>query len=160
MLLAVLSDTHGNLAPACAALRAWQPDMVIHLGDCVRDALELRERFPAPDIRLVRGNCDVGVRESEKLSLNVEGVEIFATHGHLYNVKWGMDALRNAAYFSGARLCLFGHTHQRHYANVGGIEFLNPGSAGSGSEYSAALIRVENGAAECRIHTLGKDGLL
>ena len=156
MLLAVFSDTHGNIEPMCAAIRAWQPDLVLHLGDYVRDAQTVRERFPELDLRRVRGNCDVGMRdEPEKLSLNVEGVEIFATHGHLYNVKYGLDSLRNAAWFSGAKLCLFGHTHQRLYMDMGGIQFLNPGSAGQGYELYGAQIVLENGTAACRICKLG-----
>ena len=152
MQLAVFSDTHGNIEPMCAAIRAWQPDMVLHLGDYVRDAQTLRERFPDLDLRRVRGNCDVGMRdEPEKLSLNLEGVEIFATHGHIYNVKYGLDSLRNAAWFSGAKLCLFGHTHQRLYLELGGIRFLNPGTAGQGYELTAARIIIENGTAACRI---------
>lgn len=160
MLLAVFSDTHGNLGPACAAIRAWQPDVVLHLGDYVRDAQTLREKFPELDIRYVRGNCDMGSNESEKLFFNLGGVDIFATHGHLYDVKWSLDSLLNTAHFSGAGLCLFGHTHQRFYMNMGGIELLNPGTAGKGYELSAALIRIENGVAECKIHTLEKDGSL
>ena len=136
----------------CAAIRAWQPDIVLHLGDYVRDAMSVRERFPDLDLRYVRGNCDVGMKdEPEKLSLNVEGVEIFATHGHSYNVKYGLDSLCNAAYFSGAKLCLFGHTHQRLYLELGGIRFLNPGTAGQGYELTAARIIIENGTAACRI---------
>ena len=156
MLLAVFSDTHGNIEPMCAAIRTWQPDLVLHLGDYVRDALTVRERFPELDLRYVRGNCDVGLRdEPEKLSLNLEGVELFATHGHLYNVKYALDSLRNAAYFSGAKLCLFGHTHQRLYLDMGGIQFLNPGTAGQGYALTAAQVVIENGTAACKIVPLG-----
>ena len=152
MLIAVFSDTHGHIEPMCAAIRAWQPDMVLHLGDYVRDAQSVRERFPDLDLRHVRGNCDVGMRdEPEKLSLHLEGMEIFATHGHLYNVKYGLDSLCNAAYFSGAKLCLFGHTHRRLYMEMGGLRLLNPGTAGQGQELTAARITLENGTAACRI---------
>lgn len=157
MQLAVFSDTHGNIGPMCAAIRAWNPDIVLHLGDYVRDAQTVRERFPGLDFRHVRGNCDVGMKdEPEKLFLNLEGVELFATHGHLYDVKWGLDSIRNTAYFAGARLCLFGHTHQRLYFEMGGITFLNPGTAGQGCELSAALITLENGTAACRIQRIGE----
>ena len=140
----------------CAAIRAWQPDVVLHLGDYVRDAQTVRERFPDLDLRYVRGNCDVGMKdEPEKLFFDLGGVEIFATHGHIYDVKYGLDSLRNAAYFSGAKLCLFGHTHQKLYLEMGGIQFLNPGTAGQGYELTAARITVENGTAACKICGIG-----
>lgn len=157
MRLAVFSDTHSNIEPMVRAVRTYNPDMVIHLGDFLRDALELKERFPDLDVRYVRGNCDVGMKESDTLELELEGVKIFATHGHRYNVKWGLDSLRNAAWFSGSKVCLFGHTHQRIYLEMGGIQFLNPGTAGEGFELSAALITLESGSAACKIIDIGAE---
>lgn len=154
--LAVFSDTHGIIAPACTAIRAYGPDMVIHLGDYVRDALSLQEVFPALDIRYVRGNCDVGMKATEDLLLELEGVKIFATHGHAYSVKWQLDTLGNKAYFEGARLCLFGHTHQKLYLRYQSLELLNPGSAGAGEEASFALITLEKGTTACKIIHIGE----
>ena len=127
------------------------PDAVLHLGDHCRDAAWLREQFPDLDIRGVRGNCDYGGGGEDRLELEWEGVKILATHGHLYNVKYTMDPLRNAAYFSGARLVLYGHTHFAEYREEGGVAFLNPGSAGMGRPLSAALVTLEKGTAACKI---------
>ena len=151
VLLAVFSDTHGNVEPMKRAVLSWAPDVVLHLGDYSRDADWLRGQFPDLDIRSVRGNCDLGSAAPDKLELEWEGVKLLATHGHLYNVKYTLDPLMNAAYFSGAKLALYGHTHFSEYREEGGIMFLNPGSAGTGSRPSAALITLEKGTAACRI---------
>lgn len=154
MLLAVFSDTHGNIEPMCRAVLAHGPDAALHLGDCVRDAQALRQRFPALDVRAVRGNCDFGGGAPDRLLLDWEGVRILMTHGHLYNVKTTLDSLRNAAGFTGARLALYGHTHQAEYREEGGVVFLNPGSAGMGARPGFALLRLERGSLECKIHEL------
>ena len=64
MRIAVFSDSHGVKEPMLAAIEEQKPDMVLHLGDYVRDA-------------------------EENLLFNADGVRIFMTHGHRYNVKLG-----------------------------------------------------------------------
>lgn len=151
MLLAVFSDSHGNVEALRRAVRAAAPDAVAHLGDCVRDARALQADFPDLDLRCVRGNCDGSAKAEDRLLLSWEGVTIFATHGHLYSVKLTLDSLRNAAGFSGAALALFGHTHCPLYEELGGVQFLNPGAAEQGSY---ALVTLEHGTAACQIRKL------
>ena len=45
MKLLVVSDSHGVLTGMEQAVLREQPDLIYHLGDCVRDADWLRERF-------------------------------------------------------------------------------------------------------------------
>jgi hypothetical protein len=42
----VFSDTHGNTEPMFRAVKKYNPDMVLHLGDHASDAQELEDRFP------------------------------------------------------------------------------------------------------------------
>ncbi len=137
------------------AVRAHAPDAALHLGDLVRDAQALREEFPALDVRSVKGNCDVGSDAPEKQLFTLEGVSVFMTHGHLYHVKYTLDSLRTAAQVTGAKLVLFGHTHERECREYGGVTFLNPGTAGSGRALSFALVELVNGTAQCRVVDLG-----
>jgi len=37
-----------------------QPQVILHLGDCVRDAQRLEERYPDIPLLGVPGNCDYG----------------------------------------------------------------------------------------------------
>lgn len=153
MLLAVFSDSHGATGPMCDAVARYKPDVVLHLGDHERDCEALHELFPTLDIRAVAGNCDHYSQECDRRSFELCGVKIFMTHGHLYNVKYGLDSLINAAGFSGAKLALFGHTHRAEHFTVGGMDVLNPGAA---SRYgSFALVELICGTAQCKILPLG-----
>ena len=116
----------------------------------------VRERFPELDLRYVRGNCDVGMRdEPEKLSLHLEGVEIFATHGHLYNVRYNLASLAYAAMEQGAQIAMYGHTHQAEHSEMGGVKLLNPGTAGKGRERTFAVVDIfENGGIACEIREI------
>lgn len=41
----VLSDSHGNVGNMIRAVKREEPDMILHLGDCVVDAVPLGESF-------------------------------------------------------------------------------------------------------------------
>lgn len=51
----VFSDSHGYMDHMIAAVRNGQPDMVIHLGDCLRDGQQLKAEFPELVIEQVPG---------------------------------------------------------------------------------------------------------
>ena len=46
MRLAVFSDSHGRTELLPQAVRRTQPDIVVHLGDHLRDSLALQREFP------------------------------------------------------------------------------------------------------------------
>ena len=157
VLIAVFSDTHGNTRPMFETVRRIKPDAVLHLGDHARDAEALEAAFPQLDVRFVRGNCDLAAFAPDKLTPMWQGVRIFMTHGHLYNVKYTMQPLMNAAGFSEAQLVLYGHTHIPDWEEHDGVQFLNPGTAGSGSRLSYALIELRNGSFKTRLCPIDPD---
>ena len=68
MKILVLSDSHGNISNMEAAVEREQPRMILHLGDCWRDAERLAERYPEIPMEHVPGNCDCRPEEpAEKL---------------------------------------------------------------------------------------------
>ncbi len=143
---AVFSDTHGNTAHMLEAMRDFRPDRVFHLGDCVSDADRLRTLFPEVPLTCVRGNCDSPPAAPASATVEFGGVRIFLTHGHEYGVKYSVDSLVYAAQEAGARLALFGHTHEALNVEIAGVQLLNPGSAGLGRQQSWGVVRVfENG---------------
>ncbi len=155
MLAAVFSDTHGNTALMVEAVRRFRPELLIHLGDYERDAEVLRREFPELPLYNVRGNCDIGGTAPDTDTVPLGEVTAFITHGHIYSVDWGTDSLVYAAQEAGAKLALYGHTHRAQYEEVGGVQLLNPGSAGKGREPSFALVRVfPNGGIACEIKPL------
>jgi putative phosphoesterase len=75
------------------------------------------------------------------------------THGHLYGVKTGLDALINAGRLRRADVVLFGHTHRAYREDFGGMLLVNPGSIGMGAK-TYAVFSVEHGGISCRIINL------
>ena len=142
MILAVFSDTHGSTAGMAAAVRRVRPDILVHLGDHIRDTAVLEREFPDLPLHAVPGNCDFAAREPDPDIFFAGPVKVFATHGHRYSVKLGLDGLLNAAHFSGAGLVLYGHTHIARIDYYGGMTVVNPGTSGLGAKPSFALIEI------------------
>ena len=115
MKLLILSDTHRSLGFACEAIEKEAPDAVIHLGDHLGDAEDLSFAYQDPDFYYVPGNCDYAPTVPQMLTLEFDGVRIFATHGHLFGVKRELTALADAARERGAqiglrfRACILAH---------------------------------------------------
>ena len=153
MKAAVFSDTHGNIAAACRAVRSCRPDVILHLGDYERDADAIRAQFPDIPLYGVCGNCDMRAKSPAALTVELGPVRAFLTHGHLYDVKWsGPDRVIWAAMEAGAKLALYGHTHIPDQVTAGGITALNPGSAGTGRNPTWALVEIfDNGGFACEI---------
>ena len=58
MIILVLSDSHGAIAPMERAVEQTDPHLILHLGDCWRDGERLHDRFPEIPLEQVPGNCD------------------------------------------------------------------------------------------------------
>ena len=121
MKLCVFSDSHGISDNMLHAVYVEEPDAVIFLGDGERDLKPMRRRYPNLPIHAVCGNCDVGFSLPDKLLLTLEGVRIFAVHGHRHDVKYdrGLDYLLRSALHEQADVVLFGHTHVPSFAPAG-----------------------------------------
>ena len=152
MKLLIFSDSHGNVANMEDAVRLERPDRVLHLGDLVRDAEVLQEKFPHLPVTYVPGNCD-GRRPDlpEERAFTLEGVKLFMTHGHAYHVKEGLWAAERAARAAGAHLLCFGHTHEALCEFKNGMWVVNPGAAGSLARPTYAVAVLEEGGAVCYI---------
>ncbi len=147
MEMLIFSDSHGRTEGMECAMAAQirRPDLVLHLGDGVKDLVYLQD-FGVP-LLSVRGNCDLfGVPDGigEAFCLEELGHKIFMTHGHRFGVKSGLGGLIAHAAQIGADIVLFGHTHRPFETRIeagyeiGGITLarpmvlFNPGSIGSG----------------------------
>ena len=142
MRAAVFSDTHHNTAPMLEAVRRCRPDLIIHLGDHDRDTLCLEEQFPDIPLYRVSGNCDFAPIAPLADIVPLGDVKALICHGHSYNVDWGLDALAYAAEERGCRLALYGHTHRASQEQLGGVQLVNPGTAGKGRRLTWALVEV------------------
>jgi putative phosphoesterase len=129
MRILVMSDAHGQIRGAEKALEA-HPDakQVFYLGDGSDKIHELKSFYPDRNINIVSGNCDFNSNFMSRGEAVVNGIRILYTHGHRYNVKYGIQLLYDEAKTIGAKLVLYGHTHVSKIEYIDGIYFVNPGA--------------------------------
>ncbi|MFC4618175.1 metallophosphoesterase family protein [Camelliibacillus cellulosilyticus] len=123
----VVSDSHGLTEELSAVVKRHQADVdiCIHCGD---------SELAADSVTMipflgVQGNCDThDVGFPNERIYESDGLTVFITHGHLYQVKMSMMNLWYKAREAGAKVVFFGHTHVAGTGLKDGILFLNPGS--------------------------------
>lgn len=142
MKIAVFSDTHGNTEKMRNIVRTVNPDIIMHLGDHDKDTKMLKQEFSNIPVYSVCGNCDYGSQEPSEGILTFGKVNVFATHGHLYNVRDELDSLVYTAKKKNCQIALYGHTHIPDCQVIDGITVVNPGTAGMGWELTWALITL------------------
>lgn len=146
--IGIISDTHGNLEEAKLALeKMGHIDWLIHLGDYYEDGIRLKECLHA-NMVMIKGNCDRGSKGEDEMVLDLEGVRLFITHGHQYEVKMGLNRLYYRALELGCQIALYGHTHIPENIKKTGLFILNPGSVAQprgGSRASFGLIEIREG---------------
>lgn len=158
MLLAVFSDSHGNPGPMRRAIEKVHPDHIVFLGDGVRDAEEMEREYPAIPFLILRGNCDWQIDGHAESSLfTLEGVRIFAAHGHRHGVKLSREAFWNSVFCSGSSLGLYGHTHYPLIEEDEGRYLMNPGSVGDRLSPSFGLVTLRQGTFRCEIVQITRD---
>ncbi len=141
MKIFVLSDTHGEISAAVRLIKKEKPDQVIHLGDCIRDAEELAQRFPTLPVCAVPGNNDWFTDEAKEKTVFLGGHKVFLCHGHTTGVR-GSTALQvKKAAELGCTISLFGHTHSPYSEMECGIWLFNPGSLTYGDTYGIITLQ-------------------
>ena len=162
MNLLILSDTHGRSDRIQELLDrpAVHPDAILFAGDGVRDFQYLS--LPCP-LFAVKGNNDMmvapinGELPQNSLTLDLEGLRIYMTHGHLCGVKEQTARLLMQAIQQKADVVIFGHTHNRYQeyiprgAQIGStvtdhpMWLFNPGSLGDWKATFGTL-EIRNGS--------------
>ncbi len=147
----VLSDTHGNRR-AIDSLKGVldEADVIIHLGDTSADGQYTRSQYPNKTY-VVNGNCDAAKLGEDELVLNIEGVKIFAAHGHLYGVKYSAEKLVYRAKELGCNVALYGHSHRAAEEDIGGVLTVNPGCMTRYSQQSYCYLAVNGNKAVAKI---------
>src|SRR5699024_3823734 len=129
MKIFVVSDTHGRIKDFVNTAKSLErPDLIIHLGDYVEDALKIEEEMGIDTI-VVKGNCDIystGFDEDKIINLNNK--KILITHGHKYNVKMDISRLVYKGMEEEVDLILFGHNHFTQLEEKDSIIIMNHGS--------------------------------
>lgn len=126
--LVLLSDTHGYIGEVLDYLKENKPNLLIHCGDYSSDAREISTLLGLR-YYCVRGNNDYEPQIPFKRILDIEGYKIYLTHGHKEGIYGGKEILYQKAREASCNLVFFGHTHVYCDIDLGGLRFLNPGSA-------------------------------
>lgn len=136
MRILVLSDSHGDFRRMYRVIEQHKDiDNIFFLGDGIKEFEDICDIYPQKKLRAVSGNCDfMSMRPSTNLCKTSKGLILY-THGDAYGVKSGIGKLLLAATERGARLALFGHTHERYAEKVDDIYLFNPGSLGKSGSY-------------------------
>lgn len=150
----VVSDNHGDREILVELVHKYRDsvDLFLHCGDS-----ELSPTDPLwTDFEVVGGNCDYDPAFPEKRLIKTQEDTLFMTHGHLFNVRFGLTHLALEAESSGATIALFGHTHEIGCEMHQQVLFLNPGSIsqprGSIQFKSYALIESRSDAYEIQYY--------
>ena len=157
MKVLCFSDSHGCVLPMYDAVKAEQPDIVLHAGDSEAsfETLEelLREEFPSVECRGVLGNCDRdrGQRTHTDL-LTVNQKRLLLLHSHQFpELRHNGDYSKALAFADKNRVdvLVFGHTHRQEHLELSGVVFVNPGAAQWG-DYAVLDIN-DNGEVTVRL---------
>jgi len=144
MKIGVISDTHGYLDPKVFELFAGV-DHILHAGDIGYASLILELEGIAP-VTAVNGNTDMDLPFKETEVVTLEGRKFLVHHiGHPQQL-----SERAALRIQRERpdLFVFGHTHRRFDAPLGGTRFFNPGYSGKpkhGTDRSVAILHCNDG---------------
>jgi len=148
--IGIISDTHGLLRPEAERALAGV-DHIIHAGDIGRPEIMDALRRIAP-VTAIRGNVDSGewAREYPDTHLvRLAGKSIYVLHDlKMLQVDPG----------AGIDVILSGHSHVPKVHTVGGILYLNPGSAGPRRfrlPITLATLDVTSQGMRPEIHDLG-----
>ena len=139
--LGIISDTHGFLDPRVEKIFTGV-DHILHAGDIGEPMIELELKFIAP-VTTVLGNTDLGLnfRETEVVTLGEKKILIH----HIVNPHDPSEKLAAQIQRHQPDAVIFGHTHKKYAATIGGIFYFNPGYAGKpklGTERSVAILHL------------------
>lgn len=150
--IGIISDTHGLLRPE-AERALTGVDHIIHAGDIGRPEIVDALRRIAP-VTAVRGNVDSGAWARDYPDTNLvrlAGKSIYVLHD-LKTLKADPGA--------GIDVIVSGHSHVPKIDTVGGVLYLNPGSAGPRRfklPIALATLELTPDGMRPEIHDLGGD---
>jgi putative phosphoesterase len=147
--IGIISDTHGLLRPE-AERRLMGVDHIVHAGDIGHPGIIDALRRIAP-VTAIRGNVDSGewAREYPDTQLmRLAGKSIYVLH----------DLKKLQVDPAGFDVIVSGHSHNPKIDTVGGVLYVNPGSAGRRRfrlPVTLATLEVTPGGIRPEIHHLG-----
>ena len=129
MKILVFSDSHGSTKTMIDIIsKTENVDMIIHLGDLVKDAEEIEYTFENIGVEYIAGNNDWSSDAQKEKVLMIENKRLFITHGNIYSVKNGYSNIIGRGQELGVDIVMFGHTHVPNEDYFKNMLLFNPGS--------------------------------
>lgn len=130
MRIVVISDSHNYVLDSQIERikEHGKFDMLIHCGDKYKDAEKFASKLNINKISNVPGNCDNISDKPLIIKEVIEGKNLIITHGHVHNVKAGIETIKEYAKEINADAVIYGHTHCAQNEIIDNILFFNPGS--------------------------------
>ncbi len=151
MRIGLISDTHGLLRPeALAFLRGC--DHILHGGDIGKPEI-LQQLAAIAPVAAVRGNNDEGAAWAAA----VPGTQRLVFGGIGFYMLHDLAQLDVDPRAEGIRVVVAGHSHRPLVRELGGVLYVNPGSAGPRRfklPVSVGEVVVRGGEAKARTVTL------
>lgn len=148
MKIIVISDTHGYMHRLKDVVeKNKDADLILHLGDGVKEFFEVKKLYPDLSMNIVRGNCDLGYDHVPNNEIfDIDSHKIFASHGYMHNVKDSIDNYVEFARGNGADIILYGHTHKRLIKSEDNLYIMNPGSLSCPRSYgpSYGILNIDD----------------
>ncbi len=154
----VFSDSHGNINNIARIITLHKDiDIIIHLGDYVRDVLRIGKENPNREINFVGGNNDWAYNYPTEKTIEVCSKKIFITHGHIYKVKQGLTELIEKGKQLNVDLICFGHTHCSAEVYEEGMMLINPGSINisvNQNKSTYCILEISNEKIISKLHSI------
>ena len=80
---------------------------------------------------------------NEENLFEIDGVKIFLTHGHLYDVKRSLSSIKEIGKKLNVSLVVFGHTHKPYIEKDEDMTLFNPGATEDG-RYGVIILENKN----------------
>jgi uncharacterized protein len=123
MRVGIISDTHGLLRPE-AKRRLAGAMHIIHAGDIGREDILVELGRIAP-VTAIKGNID-----TDNWAESYPDTQLVRLGKWQFHVLHDLQQLQIDPQASGIDVVISGHSHRSRIETVGGVLYLNPGSAG------------------------------
>ena len=133
MKLLLMADSHRNYDAICEIVTRHmnEVDAFVHLGDGIREFLDVMEEKDCDNYYFIAGNHEDGTIYSQSPDykiITVDGHRILITHGSKYENKLDLLGVAHIATMNNAEIALCGHTHVAADEMIHGVRVINPGA--------------------------------
>lgn len=128
MKILITSDTHGRFN-VLKKISDLHKDINLHID--AGDLLLTQKELDSLKVIAVKGNTDYFLDLPLQQIVSFDNKKCLLVHGHIQNVKYGLEKLIAYAKILEVDYVVFGHTHEQKLVTIDGITYINPGAVSS-----------------------------